>query len=267
MTYDDIIYMKENSIAKITLNRPTKLNALSSRTLAELAHAITDVGQDDNMKVLYITGAGRAFSTGIDLETPQIKEGARADISRTLRLEPLAGLGRLALRLYQLEKPTIAAVNGIAAGAGLAIALGCDIRIASEKAKFSCIFVRRGLVADTGVSYLLPRVVSKAKALELMFTGDMIDSREAEHIGLVNSVVLPDNLLKVTEELAKRIAAGPSVAIELMKRMVYRSLESNNFASQLAYEAWAQSVCHQTEDAQEGRLSFLEKREAEFKGK
>ena len=165
------------------------------------------------------------------------------------------------------DKPSIAVVNGAAVGAGLSIALLCDIRIASDVARFSSIFVRRGLVADCGASYYLPRLVGAAKALELMWTGDIIDAKEAERIGLVRCVVPADELMKEAKEFALRLARGPSVVIELMKRMVYDGLNSNNFHSQMAQENFGQYVAWLTEDYREGVDSFIEKRESQFKGR
>lgn len=273
MSYQNIIAEKEDNTMSITLNRPDKLNAIDATMLDELARALQDADEDDGVKVVVLTGAGRAFSSGADVTTasavvkPSMGLVPPVELGRRVRLKPFAGFGDVALRLRNLDKPTIAAINGIAAGGGLSFALGCDIRIASEKAQFSLIFVRRGLVPDTGATYLLPRLVGTAKALELMFTGDMIDAAEAERIGLVNRVVAHENLMPATKELAARIAEGPSVAIELMKRAVYQGLESNNFASQLAYEGWAQELCYETEDFKEGVRSFLEKRKPKFSGR
>lgn len=263
MPYQDIILEKEGGIATLTLNRPDKLNALNARIMAEIASAVTEVDEDDEIKVLIITGAGRGFCSGADL-TPS--GGERVMPGRRLLLEPLTGLGRLARVISSTDKPTIAAVNGVAAGAGFSMAVACDIRIASENSRFSAIFVRRALVPDTGITYFLPRIVGISKALELCITGDIIDAQEAEHIGLVNRVVPHNDLMKETKEFAARIAKGPSVAIELAKRSVYKGLE-NDLASQLAYETWAYNVVQQTEDVQEGRRSFVEKREPVFKGR
>jgi 2-(1,2-epoxy-1,2-dihydrophenyl)acetyl-CoA isomerase len=263
MPYQDIILEKEGGIATLTLNRPDKLNALNARIMAEIASAVTEVDEDDDMKALIITGAGRGFCSGADL-TPSGSE--RVVPGRRLLLEPLTGLGRLARVISSTDKPTIAAVNGVAAGAGFSIAAACDIRIASENARFSAIFVRRALVPDTGITYFLPRIVGISQALELCITGDIIDAQKAERIGLVNRVVPHDDLMKEAQEFAARIAKGPSVAIELAKRSVYKGLE-NDLASQLAYETWAYNVVQQTEDVQEGRRSFVEKREPVFKGR
>jgi 2-(1,2-epoxy-1,2-dihydrophenyl)acetyl-CoA isomerase len=273
VNYQNIIAEKKDSIMLITLNRPDKLNAIDATMLDELARALQDADEDDEVKAVVLTGAGRAFSSGADVTTvaavvkPSMSPVPAVELGRRVRLKPFAGFGDVALRLRNLDKPTIAAINGIAAGAGLSFALGCDIRIASEKAQFSLIFVRRGVVPDTGATYLLPRLVGTSKALELIFTGDMLDAVEAERIGLVNRVVPDESLMPVTKELATRIAEGPSVAIELMKRAVYQGLETNNFASQLAYEGWAQELCYETKDVEEGVRAFLEKRKPKFSGR
>jgi 2-(1,2-epoxy-1,2-dihydrophenyl)acetyl-CoA isomerase len=264
MPYQDVILEKEDGVAILTLNRPDKLNALNARIMAEIASAVTEVDEDDDMKVLIITGAGRGFCSGADL-TPSTS-GERVMPGRRLLLEPLTGLGRIARVIASTDKPTIAAVNGVAAGAGFSIAVACDIRIASENARFSAIFVRRALVPDTGITYFLPRIVGISKAVELCITGDMIDAKEAERIGLVSKVVPHDDLMKEAKEFATKIAKGPSVAIELAKRSVYKGLE-NDLATSLAYETWAYNVVLQTEDVQEGRRSFVEKREPVFRGR
>jgi len=247
MAYQSIIFEKSEGIAVITLNRPEKLNALDHTLLQDIARAVDEVAADDEVKAVIMTGTGRAFCSG-------------ADLTGTVRgTDPRQ-------KLRNLVKPTIGAINGVVAGGGLGMACTLDIRIASEQARFSSIFVRRGLVPDCGVSYFLPRLVGTAKALEMMWTGDLIDAREAERIGLVSRVVPHDDLIKVCREFAMRLVKGPSVSIELTKRMVYDGLEANNYSSQLAYESWAQSMANQTDDVAEGRRSFVEKREPVFKG-
>jgi len=166
-----------------------------------------------------------------------------------------------------MDKPVIAAVNGVAAGAGFGVALACDIRIAAEEARFSLIFVRRGLIPDCGSTYNLPRVVGMSRACEMAFTGDLMDAREAERIGLVSRVVKAEALMKVTRELAQRIASGPRVAVQLAKRALYRGAIETDLATQSDYELYLQSMCFQTEDFKEGVTSFLEKREPKFKGR
>lgn len=263
--YEDAIFEKEEGIATLTLNLPDRLNALSVGIREALLRATEDVAADDDTRVLLITGAGRAFCSGADVRglagQTEIRSG---EVGRRGIMGPLS---LPVLRLSQLEKPVIAAVNGVAAGAGFGLAMACDIRIASENARFISVFVRRGLPAEWGLSHFLPRVVGAAKALEIMWTGEAIDAREAERIGLVSKVAPPDDLMKETRALATKLAKGPPIAIELIKRAVYTGLESNNLAAQLGYETYAAGVCVRTEDFGEGVKAFLEKREAAFKGR
>lgn len=165
----------------------------------------------------------------------------------------------------QIEKPVIAAINGAAVGAGCSIAMACDIRIASEKAKLGLVFVKRGLHPDMGGSYLLPRLVGAGRACEMIFTGKIIDAREADRIGLVNRVVPPEKVMEEARALAEEIARGPSIPIGMSKVAIYKGLESD-LESMLDYEAFAQAICSQTEDAKEGVESFLEGRDPVFKG-
>lgn len=268
MVYKSIILEKSDGIATVTLNRPDKLNSLNHMILQEMVKAIDDVRENDEIKVLVITGAGRAFCSGADL-TSEIygTDPKQPGINRPFRLEPFVSFGTVMKRLRNFHKPIIAAVNGVVAGGGLSMVCLCDIRIASEQAKFSAIFVKRALVADCGTTYTLPRLVGIQKALELMWTGDMIDAKEAERIGLVSKVVPHDQLMATVRELATKIANGPSVAIELMKKIVYEGFEANNFAASLAYEGWAQEMCFLTDDIKEATNAFLEKREPKFTGK
>ena len=263
MTADEIILEKGDGIATITLNRPQKLNSITLGMAERMVRMLEELNEDDEVKVLILTGAGRAFCTGVDISGPILPE----ETLRTVRLDPFPWITRLFLRLYEMDKPTIAAINGIVSGSGFGLALGCDIRIAAENATFSLIFVKRGLISGCGTTFLLPRIVGLSKAFELMWTGDSFDAQEAERIGLVSRVVPQHDLMKVTKELANKIAKGPSIAIELMKRAVRKGLETNDFAAQLIYEGWAQNFCLETEDGKEGVKAFLEKREPIFRGK
>ena len=268
MTYESIILEVDEGVATLTLNRPDKLNALDPALLHESSTVIRKLNDDDEVKVLIITGAGRAFCSGADLTGPV--SGTSLDqpgIGRRERLESFVSFGWLIRQIDGFAKPAIAAINGIVAGGGLGVALACDIRIASEEARFSSIFVRRGMVADCGTTFYLPRVVGMAKALELMWTGDIIDAHKAERLGLVSRLVPADDLMKVTKEFALRLARGPSVSIELQKRLAYDGLKADSVLSQMVQEDFAQHVCGQTEDVKEGRQSFIEKREPRFKGR
>ena len=172
---------------------------------------------------------------------------------------------RIVLAMRDCPKPLIAAVNGAAAGAGMNLALACDMRIASSAAKFSQAFVKRGLAPDWGGSYFLPRVVGMAKACELIFTGDTIDAAEALRLGVVNAVVAPDELMAEAYKLARKIAAGPPVAIQISRRAIYHNQEVDLRAA-LEFETFAQGVCRDTEDAKEGVKAFVEKRAPVFRG-
>jgi enoyl-CoA hydratase/carnithine racemase len=264
MTYADIRVEKKDGVVLLTLNRPDKLNAVTWNSWWEISQAVRQVGEDDEARVLVITGSGRGFSAGTDLAAVVAGAGEAppaASRNERLRSRYLGGVSVLAC-----PKPTIAAVNGVAAGAGLSICLACDIRIASEEARFSAIWSRRALVPDMGCSYLLPRIVGISKALELMYTGDMIDAQEALAIGLVSQVVPADELTPTAMTLAGRIAKGPPMAIELTKRLAYRGWREE-MEAQSEYEEYLQRLCAESEDAQEGVRSFLEKREPVFKGR
>ena len=253
------------SVATITLNRPDRLNALSWGTWAEIESAIEEANGDDAVKAVIITGEGRGFSAGTDL-TGQGEEASwhsRPFPGRESRYRSRY-LGTATV--YNCTKPTIAAVNGVSVGAGFSLALSCDIRIASEAARFSAIFVKRAIVADTGCTWFLPRIVGMERALELMYTGRMVPAGEALRIGLVSEVVPPDQLAERATALATEIARGPSLAIELNKKLAHegwhRTLEET-----IQLEEYLQAITRDSEDAREGRNSFLEKREPAFKGR
>jgi len=269
----DIVLEKQHGVTILTLNRPEKMNAITYRMRDELNDIFSSVDRDDETKVLILTGAGeRAFCAGADSgaladlagdSSTQKAEGQTVRESRWLAIRPV---GHMALALYNLHKPVIGAVNGVAAGAGLSLALLCDLRIASENARFTLSNIKRGIIPDYGATYYLPRLVGKAKALELMWSGDIIDAKEAERIGLVSKLVSKDRLMSEAKEFAHRLAQGPSVAIELTKWAVQKSLD-NDFESQLDFETRAQARCNMTEDFKEGVQSLLEKREPRFQGR
>jgi 2-(1,2-epoxy-1,2-dihydrophenyl)acetyl-CoA isomerase len=259
----DILYEVEEGVARIILNKPDKLNALSWGSWADIETAIETVNVDDAVRCVLITGAGRGFSAGTDLtvdgsdERPRPYKGRRG----TLRTPHLC-----TATVYDCRKPTIAAVNGVSVGAGFSLALACDIRIASETARFSAIFTKRGLSADTGATWFLPRTIGMERALEMLYTGRLVDAAEAEKIGLVSEVVAPDKLMERANALAYEIAHGPTLAIEINKRLAREGME-RTLMEHIEAEQFLQLITHQSEDAKEGRLSFLEKREPVFKGR
>lgn len=264
MKYDGIILEKDGPIATITLNRPEKLNALTKEMLdEELPSVINEVKTDDEIKAVIITGTGRGFCSGADVSYLAKRTETRQADPRWAKLQPL---GSFALNFRKLEKPIIGAINGVAAGGGVSLALLCDIRIASENARFSITFVKRGLIPDLGTTYNLTRLIGTSRALELMLLGEYIDAQEAYRVGLVSKVVALDQLMPAAKELAKRLASGASVAQALIKRLAYQA-ENNNLEEQLYWESYAQNLCFTTEDCKEGVYSFLQKREPVFKGK
>ncbi len=268
MPYKLIMVEIADEVATLTLNRPDKLNCLNTPILHEMSAALIDLNKNEGVKALILTGAGRSFCSGADLsEQPYGTDKKQPGISRAEHITPFVSFGWVVKQIEDFTKPVIAAVNGISAGGGLALALAADIRIASENAIFSAIFVKRGLVPDCGVSYYLPRLVGISKALELMWTGDKIDAEEAARISMVNKVVPPDRLISSAQEFAQGLAKGPSLAIEMIKRMAYTSLKSDSVITQMAVEDFMQQVCRESEDVIEGVMGFLEKRPPKFTGK
>lgn len=255
----------EQGVATLIFDRDEKMNALTSVMRMDLARVIQAVREDDEIKALIVTGAGRAFCAGSDVGDRLAKRIAGEKIE-TSRKEILQPVGFLALELRNLHKPTIAAINGVAAGSGFSLALFCDIRIASKNAKFIASWVKMGLSADMGATYALPRLLGTSKAFQIVATGDSIDALEAERIGLVSSVVPEDELVPRAKALALKLASGPSVSIELMKRAIYRGIH-NDLERQLDFESYAQNICRQTEDHREAVKAFAEKRQPSFKGR
>jgi 2-(1,2-epoxy-1,2-dihydrophenyl)acetyl-CoA isomerase len=261
MTVDGLLFNKEDGIATIIFNRPEKLNAVTEAIRTEVHRIVTELRGDEEVKVLIFTGAGEAFSTGAD--TSELTADYSGPIPPYILKRPF---GWWILPVRYFSKPTIAAIPGIVAGVTFSLALACDIRIASEKARFSMVFAKRGLIPDGGATYYLPRMVGISKALELMWLGETIDAKESEQLGLVSKVVHHNELMKVTKELATSLAKGPSVVIELIKKGVFRGAVGD-LESQLDFETLAQRICFQTEDFKEGITSFLQKKTPEFKGR
>jgi len=264
MTYKCLLYEVKDGVATLTLNRPERLNALGDTLREDLHDAVTAAAADPEVRVMIVTGAGKGFCAGGDVKA--MNEGKARGAPRPLMEKVAPGRDRTVLALRDAPKPVIAAVNGAAAGAGMNLALACDIRIASTAAKFAQAFVKRGLHPDWGGTYFLPRVVGTAKACELIFTGDVIDAQEALRLGIVSAVHPPETLMAAAHALARKIADGPPIAIRLAKRAIYHSLECD-LRQALEFETYAQNICFETDDAREGISAFVEKRPPSFRGR
>src|SRR5262245_56862342 len=264
MTYECLLYEVKDGIATLTLNRPDRLNALGGSLREDLYDAVIRSAADPDVRVMIVTGAGKGFCAGGDVKAMSEAKAGQRERPLIERIAP--GRDRTLLAMREAPQPIIAAVNGAAAGAGMNLALGCDIRIASTEAKFAQAFVKRGLHPDWGGTYFLPRLVGMAKACELTFTGDVVDAHEALGLGLVSQVVAPEELMPSVLGLARKIAAGPPVAIRLARRALYRNSECG-LREALEFETFAQNACTETEDAREGIRAFVEKRAPLFRGR
>lgn len=252
----------EEEIATITLNRPEKLNALAGTMRQELADAIHAADSDPSSRVLIITGAGRAFCAGGDVEfmTTLQSEGRLQEFRELLD----AGTA-VVTSIRSASKPVIAAINGVAAGAGCNLALACDFRFAAEGAKLGQSFVRIGLHPDWGGTYFLPRLVGASRAMEIMMSGRMVEAAEALRIGMVDRLAPADELMQEVRHFGAALAAAPPIAIEGIKRAVYASF-ANSLEEQLSLEGENQVRAFQSKDAVEGLAAFAEKRTPRFSG-
>jgi enoyl-CoA hydratase/carnithine racemase len=260
--YEHILVSEAEGIATITLNRPDKLNAFIGHMRRDLAEALEHAGSDRGIKVVILTGAGRAFCAGGDIAfMAELMERRDSDeFSRIL------GAGRRVITaIRSMTKPVIAAINGPAAGAGFNLALACDLRIAANTATFTQSFSKVGLHPDWGGTYFLPRLVSSNKACEMFFLGDSIDAAEALRLNIVNRVVAPEELEASTLELAERLRAAPPIVVAAVKQAVYMSGESD-LEEMLRYEVEAQLRCFESDDGHEGVRAFFEKRDPRFTG-
>jgi len=255
-----ILYEKSEGIATITLNRPEALNAFSKEVINEILQALEDVRNDENARVVILTGAGeKAFSSGADIKA---MKGMNA-----LKARELSQMGeKLCYALENLEKPVIAALNGYALGGGLEVAMACDIRIASENARMGQTEINIGLIPGWGGTQRLTRLVGRTKAKELVLTGKMIDAKTAEQLGLLNMVVPADKFREIVRQFAAELASKAPVALKVAKALINKGADASLDAA-LALEREGIGVVGSTEDLQEGVSAFMEKRKPSFKGK
>ena len=260
MEFKHIIYEKSEGIATITLNRPEVLNAFSKEVEDEVLQALEDIKNDENIRVVILTGAGeKAFSTGADIKA---MKGINALKARELSLRG----EKICTALENLEKPVIAAINGYALGGGLEVAMACDIRIASENARMGQTEINIGLIPGWGGTQRLTRLIGRTKAKELVFTGKMIDAKTAEQLGIVNMVVPADKFKETVRQFAAELAQKAPVALKVAKALINKGAEISLDAA-IALEREGFGVVASTEDLQEGVSAFTEKRKPTFKGK
>lgn len=259
-----ILWDEQDGVATITLNRPERLNALDLRTIVEIDQAVERAANRPSVRCLLLTGNGRAFSAGADVKEWSADGPVPDTEADTDSWAPR--MHRLMSRLYRLPKPVIAAVNGVAVGAGCDLALVADLRVASTAARFGQVYVNVGFCPDAGGSFLLPRLIGPTRAAELIFTGRIIDAQEADRLGLLNALVEPDVLLPTAREWAARLAGGPTVAIGLAKENLRQNAELG-FEDALRNERRSGELCGLTEDHREGLRAVIERRAPKFQGR
>jgi 2-(1,2-epoxy-1,2-dihydrophenyl)acetyl-CoA isomerase len=252
-----------DGIATITLNRPDKLNAFTNEMLESWLEALERCRHDAAVRVIVITGTGRAFTTGGDVDA--FAAGA-AKTAAQIKAGVADGIQRLPRKIAEIDKPVIAAINGIATGGGLDIALACDIRFAAESARMAETYVRMGLIPGAGGAWLLPRIVGEAKALELFWSADFVDAREAERLGLVNKVFGDADLMPATYAFARRVAEGAPLAVQLIKRVMRMGM-NRDLATGLELAAANLPIVRASEDHAEAVAAFKEKRAPNFQGR
>jgi enoyl-CoA hydratase/carnithine racemase len=257
-------YDESEGVATITLDRPERLNALTFEVYAELRDIFPALGARDSVRAIVVTGEGRGFCSGGDV---QAIIGELVKQERPALVEFTRMTGALISNIRQCPKPIVAAVNGVAAGAGAVIALACDFRLAAEGATLAFLFTKIGLTgADMGAAYLLPRVVGLAHATEILFLGDTIDTARAHALGLFNRIVAPDRLMPEALALAGRLAAGPTVALGITKALLNQELDLD-FGAAIEAEAQAQAVCLETHDFREAYAAIAARRTPRFEGR
>src|SRR5579864_7610038 len=263
MAYETILYEKREHVAILTLNRPDRLNAIGPELRRDVHTCVREAHKDDDVRVLIITGAGRGFCSGADLSNTT---GAPPPIgdSQNERLDEQGWVGRWAKLFHEFDKPVIAAINGIAAGAGMSTALAADLRIGSEHARFKTVFIERSLSPDSGMSYFLPRIVGYARAADLIFTSRTVDAQEAYRLGLLDRLVAHDHLLEEAVKLANEMTQWPPLALRVSKRVLQHNFEAD-IDDAMRYETTGLAMGRRaTNDAREAMLAFSEKRKPKY---
>jgi len=263
VSYATVLYAVEGGVATVTMNRPEKLNALSDELANEVQDAIRAAGDDDAVRVIVLTGAGKGFCSGLDLTGPR---GNGREPSRKERLDDFGWVGRAPLLISSIDKPVIAAINGPAAGAGLSLALAADIRLMARGVRLTTGYIRRGLSPDGGMTFFLPRIVGQARAADLILSSRWIESEECAQIGLVAQLFPAQEFQQAVGRYAAELASGPPVGMAYAKRLLVQSMTSD-LPSMLRAELVNIRACFATDDVREGMRAFAEKRTAAFSGR
>ena len=264
--YADLLFEVDSNVATITLNRPNRLNAISGPMLESLSQALRDADRDREVRVIVITGAGRGFCAGLDLKDLVAGTGIGSNGANGLANARFDLANSPPIVLHTTDKPVICAINGPAAGYGMDLALGADIRIASRDAKLAAVFTRRGILPESGGAWLLPRLIGWEKAAEIAFAGRTLSAQEALETGLVSHVVDPDQLMPTTRQLAAEIAANAPLAVQATKRMMRLGLEET-FEANVHHVFLQLLPLFGSKDFREGVQAFVEKREPQFQGR
>lgn len=265
MSYEDLVYEKQDHIGVVTLNRPERLNALGSTLRKEILDVCAELKADDDVWAVIFTGAGRGFCSGADISGPR-PEGAASTPPQNELLDEFHWVGEQAMAVYNLDKPTIAAMNGVCAGAGMSLALSCDLRVGSENARFRSVFLERNLSPDSGMSWFLTRIVGYSKAIDLILTSRDVGAEEAFRLGLLDRLVAHDSLMDEASGLARQITQHPPVAVRAAKRVTQQNLNKHledglrNEAYHLGYGRSAPN------DAREAVQARLDKRKPQYTG-
>ena len=264
MSYETLEYTANDHVARVTLQRPEKLNALNDVLREELHEVCSVIQNNDDIRAAIFTGEGRGFCSGADL-TPA-SAGKPGQLSQNERLDDIGWVGRLATDIYKIGIPTVAAVNGVAAGAGMSLALACDLRVGCETSRFRTVFAERGLSPDSGMSFFLPRIVGYSRAADLVFTSRNVDADEAYRLALLDRLVSSEQLLGCAQDLAKQMGSLPPMAIRSAKRVLQLN-QDLEFEHALRNEIFGLSFARKSpQDQKEQRASFLEKRKPVFTG-